>query len=115
MATFEDLMKDMDFMKSVFTTMGELEGDGNIDGAKTAVKSIYASRGVDLSDDNFSTLLDQYKEAKHTVSQLDDNETEMLAAGLYEITRLHSEDPGALRRLGSSFSQVGDMLKGLGD
>lgn len=113
--TFETLASDVNFMKSVFTTIGELEDDGNIVGARNAVESIYKSRGVELSDANFNALLDEYREAKGTVSQLNDDEVQGLAAGLDEITNLQSKDPQALRELGASFQQIGGVLSDLGN
>ena len=115
MNTFETLSSDVNFMKSVFTTIGELEEDGNIAGARNAVESIYKSRGVELSDANFNALLEEYREAKATVSQLNDDEVQGLAAGLDEITNLQSKDPQALKDLGASFQQIGSVLSDLGN
>lgn len=113
--TFETLASDVEFMKSVFTTIGESEEDGNIDSAKKAVVSMYKSKGVELSDANFNALLDEYKEAKNTVSQLNDEEVQGLAAGLDEIASLQAENPQALRELGASFQQFGNVLSDLGE
>ena len=113
--TFDKLMLDTNFMKSVFTAIGELEQSKNLDGAFDVVKSMYAAQGVELSSVEFNALIEQYNDAKKTVSELSDQETEMLSAGLNEINRLQSEDPSALKQLGNSFSQVGKMLKGLGE
>lgn len=114
MDTFETLASNVEFMKSVFTTIGELEESGNIDGARNAVESIYKSRGVELSDENFNALLEEYREAKNTVSQLNDDEVQNLAAGLKEITELKENDPQALRDMGASIRQIGDMMDDLG-
>ena len=97
------------------TGIGELEEDGNIAGARNAVESIYKSRGVELSDANFNALLEEYREAKGTVSQLNDDEVQGLAAGLDEITNLQSRDPQALKDLGASFQQIGGVLSDLGN
>ena len=113
MNTFETLSSNVNFMKSVFTTIGELEEDGNIAGARNAVESIYKSRGVELSDANFNALLEEYREAKGTVSQLNDDEVQGLAAGLDEITNLQSRDPQALKDLGASLQQMGDVISDL--
>lgn len=96
--TFESLLKDVSFMKSVFAAMESvrhetfLSSDDKFRLQRSLVDGIYGSHGVQLSDSQYYELVDYCKDAEDTVSELTDDEASMLAAGLDSLNNLKKSD-----------------------
>lgn len=114
-SSFEMLTKDVNFMELVYTTIGEIishdcHGDANCeiiqtDSARTAAKALFSERGVELSDDQFNTLLANYKETYKAVSELPEDQLNA-AAGVME----QMKDPQFRNELGRTMINMGENM-----
>ena len=95
--TFESLLTDIDFMKSVFAA---LEGIRQTEGLtpekreelqRNQVAAIYSAMGIQITDEQFATIKSYCKDAEATVASLSEPEAEMLAAGMNALSNADDE------------------------
>lgn len=117
--TFESLLQDVNFMKSVFAAMESvrhesyLSSDDKFRLQRSQVDAIYGSHGITLTDDQYYSLVDYCKDAEETVSELSDDEASLLAAGLDSLNNLKKSDlTGAADQLRETANQLDDMAAG---
>lgn len=114
--TFESLLQNISFMKSVFAAMESvrnetyLSSDDKARLQRSQVDAIYGAHGITLTDDQYWNLVDYCKDAEETVSELSDDEASLLAAGLNSLTNLKKSDLlGAADQLDATADQLRNM------
>ena len=114
--TFESLLENVSFMKSVFAVMesirqeSRLSPEGKFRLQKSQVSAIYGTHGISLTDDQYFKLVDYCKDAEETVAELSDDEMGMLAAGLDVMNNVSKSD---IRQAAENLRNGADMLDSL--
>ena len=96
--TFESLLQNVSFMKSVFAAMESVRNETFLSEEdkfrmqRSQVDAIYSAHGVILTDDQYYNLVDYCRDAEETVSELSDEEASLLAAGLDSLNNLSKND-----------------------
>jgi hypothetical protein len=112
--TFESLLTDIDFMKSVFAA---LEGIRQTEGLtpekreelqRNQVAAIYSAVGIQITDEQYATIKSYCKDAEATVSSLSEPEAEMLAAGMDALAKA---DDQTLLDVAAGINASADQMK----
>lgn len=124
--TYDELLKDTEFMEKVFVEIGKLEDiikrneglsvvDMNlsvgekalVDSVDFAVRSMFRMAGCDenLPMSALQDLIDLYGEVYDNVKDLDDSQIEQVAAGLEAF-----KDPNYRSELKENLYEIADML-----
>ncbi len=124
--TYEELLKDTDFMEKVFAEIGKLEGiiskneglsiaDMNlsvadkslVDAVDLTVRNMFKMAGCEenLSISTLQDLVDLYGEVYDNVKYLDDEQIDQVAAGLDAF-----KDPGFRKELKNELYGMADLL-----
>lgn len=112
--TFESLLTDVDFMKSVFAALEGVRQTPNLtdydrhEAEKNVVGAIYGTHGITLTEDNFAAIKSYCKEAEKAVSNLTDEEAKMLNAGAEALGKM---SPMEKSNLAENLIAAGNMLK----
>lgn len=117
--TFESLLQNVSFMKSVFAAMESVRNESYLSDEdkfrlqRSQVDAIYGAHGITLTDDQYYNLVDYCKDAEETVSELSDDEASLLAAGLNSLNNLKKSDLlGAADQLENSAAQLRNLAAG---
>lgn len=112
--TFESLLEDIDFMKSVFAALEGVRQTEGLSPEKKAelehnqVAAIYSAMGIQITDEQFAMIKSYCKDAEETVASLSDQEAGMLAAGIDALT---NADEDTLKGVAAGLEQSANQMK----